>query len=486
MKGFLITFTLSTVLMLGLVYAVVLNPSLFTNLFGSESQTEIQEEQTDSTTETIDNELPSSYQSQLDKGATLFEEGHYELAAAEYQKAATLAPQESEGYARLGKAYFYDEKYLEAKAALQKAITLGSAESEAQILLGRTYLELGKFSDAESTFLKITPSTTETVYYQAIFKAYNGAYEEAKTLFQQVIDSGESSELSQNATTYLSAMTEFGSAEDAPASYATTLIARSLAETGQETLAIDLVYSVLQVEPDYRDAWIILGYVYLSQEKYADAEEALLKAIELDPTKAETRYFLGLSYFGKEDYTSALIQFELALESGFEPRVQVYQKLGDAAVLVNDYQKAVEAYENVLILNSSDVNLYIRPIWIYLDQLNDLKSARTWAEKAVTDHPNSAMSYNLLGWVQTEAGEWTAAEENLNYALILDPNLAGAYLNFGKWYEAQGRLEEAKERYKRAYSLDAGGSIGNLAGERYNELIKQEEARAVETNPTNE
>lgn len=483
MKGFLLAFSVSALLMLGLVFAMVSSPNLFTNLFSPPTENETSTVQTTSETETESIEPSPSYQKQLEKGKTLYTEGHYDLAAQAFSAAIALDPNAATAYLWMGKSHYANGNLEEAAAALEFANTLQPNEPETQQTLAKTWMELGKTTEAGTLLASIQPQTAEVVYLQGILKAYLGNYDEATLLFQTVIDSGESSELSQHADNFLNSISEFKLAEDAPLSYQQTLIARSLAETGENALAVELIYTVLQTEPDYRDAWIILGYVYLDEEQYNDAQEALLKAIELDPTKAETRYFLGLSYFGLEDYESAVLQLELAIESGFEPRVQAYQKLGDAAVLTQDYLKAVEAYENVLILNSSDVNLYIRPIWLYLDHLNNPKAAHELAEEALKEHPESAMAYNLMGWVQTVQEDYENAEENLNYALILDPNLAAAYLNYGRWCEAQEFYERAKENYKRAYTLDSGGSIGNLAGERYNAVVEMEASMEAATEP---
>lgn len=488
MKGFIVSFAISAALMLGLVYTVVINPSLFTNLFGIGNSPPTIPEGITTTDDEINSENTEgnrSYASHIEKGTALLEEGHYGLAAAEYQLAIALDPQKAEGYALLGKATYENGAYLEAKAALEKASTLNPGDVDVEVLLGETLIALEQFDTAARHFELLQNTDPRIGYYQGILKAYEGAYAEAESLFQQVINSGDSSKLSEKANTYLDSIAEFNLTSDAPTNYGKTLVARSLAETDQPALAISLLYEVLTEDSDYRDAWIILGYVYLSQEKYADAEEALLKAVTLDPTKAETRYFLGLSYLGQGEFQSAIPQLELALQSGFEPRVQLYQKLGDAAVGIKDYAKAAEAYENVLLLNSSDVTLYIRPIWLYLDHLKNIEAARELAERAVAEHPNAAMSYNLLGWVQTEAGEWETAKESLNYALILDPDLAAAYLNWGRWYEVQGLIQEAKTSYKHAYTLDAGGSIGNLAGERYNQLLQQESTTNTSTEATN-
>ncbi len=470
MKNFLIGFVFSTLLMFTVVYGTVVNPSLMTNIFDtSESQDEIIE--TADTTITEEKSINPSYLERLQKGNTLFEGGYYPLAITEYEYAAEFEPTLSEPYYKLGQAYFYDYSYENAREALNIAIQNNPSNLDAQVLLGRVYLTIEQFETAKTHFDSLGRGVAQVEYYQGLLNAFFKDYENAEINFNFVIESGADGALSSNSQTYLAAIEDAALAEEGSPLYLQTLIAQGYTETEEVELAMASLYEILREEPTYRDAWIILGYAYLTQEHYRDAQDALLKALELDPAKPETRYFLGLSYFGEDQYAAAVTQLQLAVESGYEPRVQAYQKLADVAVLAEQFDIAVKAYETVLILNSSDVTLYIRPIWLYLDKLNNADRAKELAEQAIQEHPNNAMSYNLLGWVQVAQNDLSNAEQNLNYALILDSDLAAAYLNLGWLEQKKENFEQAKEHYKRCYTLDPSGSVGNLAANRYNEIL---------------
>jgi tetratricopeptide (TPR) repeat protein len=485
MKHFVLGLLASTTILFGMIYMTIVNPTLFTDIFGinevkiSSSETEAvsTEQEEASTYQPSDN-----YIERIEKGDLLFEEGYYPLAAIEYRFATELAPELDEPFFKLGLTHYENEKYEEAISAFDQSILNNATNIEAQIALGKTFIAAEQFEKARGHFEKLDSADQATFYYRGILNAYFEKYDTAKEQFNQTISAGNSAVLTQNAQNFLNSIEEASLAEDSDPHYLRTLIGRSFAETNEPRLAIGVLYDILKEQPDYRDAWIIMGYAYLTIEQYIDSRDALLNALELDPTKGETRYFLGISYFGLDEYDSAITQFELALESGFEPKVQVYQKLGDAAILVGDYPKASTAYEAVLTLNSSDIELFIRPIWLNIDHLNNIERATELAEWAIVEHTESAMAYNLLGWAQTAQNDYESAEQNLNYSLILDSNLPAAHLNFGWWYEKQGNLEEAKESYKRAYTLEPDGSIGSLAAERYNTLIESE-LETVETQP---
>ncbi len=477
MNRFLLTLLLTTTIIFGTMAWNSGRREIETNVIAADAEKTPRTETSEQT--------PRSAQSptldRLTKGDELFALGHFPLAEIEYRVATELEPMLSESWAKLGQTFFHEKKYAEAVAALTKARTLNPSnppDAEALTIaqtLGKTYLAQEQFEAANELFKSLPPdqqAQTSTLYYQGTFAAFFNDLATSETALNQVVERGDDPELSKKATNLLASLTEYRLAEDASPAYLKTLLARSLAENEEISMAIALVYDVLRDEPDYRDAWIILGYAYLTQDKFKEAQEALFKAVELDPVKAESRYFLGLSYFGLDDYGSAVTQLELAIKGGFEPKVQAYQKLGDAAVLAKNYPVAADAYEKVLAINSSDVGLYVRPVWLYLDQLNKPERALELGQTALKNHPNSAMAYNVLGWAQIGNQQYGEAEQNLNSALTLDPNLAAAHLNTGRLFEARGDMEKAKEGYKRAYTLEPESSIGQLAAERYNALTQ--------------
>ncbi len=148
-----------------------------------------------------------------------------------------------------------------------------------------------------------------------------------------------------------------------------------------------------------------------------------------------------------------------------------------------EYELSAEYYEKLIELDSSNMDAFIKAIWIYLDFIGSPGKATQLAESAVISHPEDALSYNLLGWAKTMDGDLEEAKANLDKAIELDENLAAAYLNLGIWHETQDNLEEAKANYRRAYELEKGTGVGEKALKLYNAIIKRE---AKEATPTEE
>jgi tetratricopeptide (TPR) repeat protein len=214
----------------------------------------------------------------------------------------------------------------------------------------------------------------------------------------------------------------------------------------------------------------MLGFSYLNLNKYYFAQTAFEKAYDLDTQWPITQYFLGLTHMELGNLKDAALFLDYANQNGFEPQILVKRKLADLYLENKDYAKAVALYEEILNINNQDIGSFVRPIWLYLDFLNEPAKALGLAEKAVAAFPNDAMSYNLLGWSQTGAKKLDEAEKNLKKATELNPDFAAAFYNLGKLYMTQERKTEALDAFKKAYELDQTGSIGSLAAQRYNEL----------------
>ena len=184
-----------------------------------------------------------------------------------------------------------------------------------------------------------------------------------------------------------------------------------------------------------------------------------------------------------EGVVEAINKFERAYKSGFEPAETVVLKLAESYLKNEEYEKSVRYYEKLIDLTPENFDAFIKAIWLHLDFLKNEARAIELAKRAVKLHPNNALSYNLLGWAETQNGELENAKANLEKALEIDENLAAAYLNLGIWYETQGNLPEAKANYFRAYNLEKATGVGQKAGEKYNALVKQEATSTLPPTP---
>lgn len=412
-----------------------------------------------------------TYDEHMNRGNLLEQNGYHALAIAEFEAASDMAPTKAEPLIAIGTIHLESGDTIKAKLSLQEALKKDPNNLDATIKLGKVYIQDRNIDQAKATFDNIRLHNQTSKYYQGIVAAYTGDHGNAKNMLRESMSIGGDPTITAYAQNVLHAYDEFDANQGGANIHLLTLLARSFNQNQEFEMAIPLLFDVIREKKDYRDAWILLGYAYLNTQAYQDAAEALEEARKLDPQKPQTLFFLGLSYFGLNDLKQAAANLELAKSNGYEPQVQVDQKLAEVYLQMQEYEKAAENYEDVLSLNSKDVNYFIKPMWIYIDRLNEPQKAIALANKAISAHPEDAMSYNLLGWAKMSNNELYEAKQYLDKAASLNPNLDAVYLNFGKLYEKRGDNQTALAFYKKAYELGQGASISVAAADSYNKLI---------------
>lgn len=407
----------------------------------------------------------------INKGEDFADKGLFTLAINNFSAAVTLEPTNKKARLRLIETMVALRDFSGAAEAAKSALQKLPADTDISLLLGEILIQSSQFPEAKAVFAAMPNNIPEKFFFLGAIAAFENQHEEAK----KNLEIAKNSRLQDRANVILGAYNEFNLFPNGNPLHLQLLITKSFDQLELFEMAVQSAKMVLKENSKYRDAWLILGHAYLALEKVDFAKSAFIKALELDPTKPETLFFLGLAEEELKNYNEALVYMEKALLNGYAPKTDVLKKLGDMNTVVEKYSAAVQYYEEVLKISDKEVGDFIRPIWILTDYLHDGKRAEEIAKQAVEKHPQSAMAYNLLGWAQVEKGDLDNAEKNLGKAVSLDPNLAAAYLNFGKLYEKKGEKENALVNYKKAYEKDPGSSVGTSAAAAFNRLMQPSE-----------
>lgn len=91
-------------------------------------------------------------------------------------------------------------------------------------------------------------------------------------------------------------------------------------------------------------------------KKYTEAEIQYRKALEVNPHSKEGAYNLGNALFKQNKANEALEQYQHALSVQNDPikKSQIFHNAGNVFMANKDYEKAVDAYKNSLIINPKD------------------------------------------------------------------------------------------------------------------------------------
>lgn len=414
---------------------------------------------------------PLKYQERLKKAATLYKNHFYTLAIKEYTLASQNQPNELEPLQKIAQIHLETRSFDQAIATSRLILDKNPQHLETLLILIKALIGAEKFQEAADIAKTKNSEDQRLYFYQGLLASFFQEKDLAKNSFLKAKEINTKAEVTAAANNFLNTYQVFDNVQEAKTEYLLTLLAKNYNENKEFQLASALLNKVITTLPDYRDAWILLGFANLNLEKYSDAVTNFEKALLLDPERPDIRYFLGLAYFGLNKNQSAITNLEIALENGYQPQVQIYQKLAEMHLIEKEYPEAYENYRLALEITDQDVNYYIRPVWTALTHLKSSQKCLTLANQAISRHPQEALSYNLLGWCQLANNDFTSAKSNLEKALQIDPNLAAAYLNLGQLYEKLQDSNQAKNNYKKAYEIDPFSSVGNLAAKLFNELI---------------
>ena len=358
------------------------------------------------------------------------------------------------------------ETATQAKERLLKEQKENPKDLNTNLELIKTYIALKDIPAAQGLINSLDTQQPKIKYYQAILKILYKDFDGAQILFSEIIE--ETTD--KNSQKFIDKYGLFSTFKESDPLYLQTLLAKTLTEVKEYYAAIPLLFDIINEQPNYRDAWIILGYAYLQTNKIADAIDSLSSAESLDTEKPETLFLLGLAYFANNNTERAIYYIEKADKNGFEPKDQINLKLGELYLLKGKYEKAAKKFETVLDLNTSSIDVFVRAVFLNIDHLKNPEKALELAKLAAENHPKNPMTYNLLGWAYTEVSEFDKALENLEKAIEMDPDFDAAHLNFGNFYEKQNLDTLAKEYYKKAYLLGQGNDIARKAAQKYKAL----------------
>ena len=416
-----------------------------------------------------------TYDELVNKGNSYYEKGFYNLAIDSYTQASNENPSKVEPLIRIGELQLILENYEQAKLMGERIVKLNPQTVQGKIIISKADIGLEKFQDAKTIIDAVMSDDPEVAYLQGKLALFFGEYERGRGLLNTAIQNNTNQQITSYSQKFVDAMNEFDTYAAGMHEHLKVLISRAYVLVDEPRMAKELLWNVVKTNRDYRDAWIILGYSYLETKQFQDAADALAEAKRQDPEKPETLFYLGLAYAGLDKTDEAIKELELAEKNGYEPKIHVEQKLAELYFLKGEYEKANTKYEDVISLNPSDINYFVRPLWVYIDKLNQPGKAVKLAEKGLLNHPDDPMSFNLMGWAQIADNDYVNGKKNLEKALALNEKFDAPYLNLGWMFEKQGNYTKAKEFYKKAYTLGMGNAVGDLAAQKYNALLAKKD-----------
>ncbi len=189
------------------------------------------------------------------------------------------------------------------------------------------------------------------------------------------------------------------------------------------------------------DPYYVLGLCYLDTGRYDDARRAFASQYGFAPDSAPA-YLLAARMELRREYlpiAEASARKALALNAAL-PRAHLL--LGEIALAHGQWPNAIAEFGQERDLDPLNGAVYERLGDTYI-RAGDFDRAQQALDRAVLLEPNVNIPFILLGKVLLKQQNWLMAKMYLEHALEMDPKNYMAHYLLGQAYRALGRTEDA-------------------------------------------
>ena len=213
-----------------------------------------------------------------------------------------------------------------------------------------------------------------------------------------------------------------------------------------EQRAIRQFEELVERYPQDAGSLLVLAQLYRVSGENAKAEEALKRAVALDPDSPDATTQLALLYVDLGQYHTAIELLQKI--AGENADTQVLTSLAHAYEQVQNYPAAAEAYGRVLDRNPEDhvVRKAFGQSLLYSQQYD---RALEQFQAVAQANPRDPEAYLRLSQIHRSKRDYNQARENLTKALDLAPDNQELRYNQVLLAEAEGKYAEAAALVRR-------------------------------------
>ena len=222
--------------------------------------------------------------------------------------------------------------------------------------------------------------------------------------------------------------------------------------SGQSEAAVKMAAAATVAAPRMGPAWVALGQALKAAERFAEAEQAYERAIQLDGMDPLARVGLGELRIAAGRPEEAIVEFDRVLRRR-PTQLAALLGLGNALAILGRNAEALECYEAALAIRPRLAEAEFAAGFV-LSRLGRAAEAETRYRRAVSARPDFAAAWVNLGVLLRERDQDLAAEAALKRALQLRPDLITAWVNLGILERARNRPTAAEARLRRAFALN--------------------------------
>jgi len=355
---------------------------------------------------------------------------------------------------QLAKAYMAAGKLEQAEKELQKALRQNPSRPEIRLELAKIYIATNKpdmaISEAQE-FRKSHPASPEALEVLAVSHLRKKMLPEAEKYLKEALQAepGRSSAKLELARLYLASdrVTEGNEIladiirKEPKNTAAYYLLATYAGSKGDREKAKEYFQKIFEVDPTDVNAAFRVGLMYLEKGELEKAHGIASDLIGKFPKRAEGRRLKGIYLYTKKDYDQAITELQSSLKIQQNPGTYYY--LGLSYYKRNELENALSQFRKVLDLapNHQQARLLTSLVLLQQKRVDD---AITEAKRVIEGDDRNPTAHNILGNAYIAKGMVDEALKEFDRALELEPRLVDAHVKKGIVSLARGKAAEGE------------------------------------------
>jgi len=231
--------------------------------------------------------------------------------------------------------------------------------------------------------------------------------------------------------------------------------ARSEEKTGDYAAAERIYRQALALAPESLETLKRLGILEQTELKFEDSIRLFNQVLAGDARYPGVNFFLGVSYFGRNEFSQSIDSFERELTiPNPHPRCRYYLAL--ALQSSGRIEEAITQLNQSLAQNPKDADALYELARIYKNA-----SLRSIELLKALDQ-DSFQLHALMGEVYADEERYPEAIGEYQAALVKRPDARGMHYAIGVAYWAQQRTDLAEKEFKDAWNENPNDALTNL------------------------
>lgn len=387
-------------------------------------------------------------------------------------------PDYAQAHTNLGIVYTQQKRFHEAAAEFEMALRLDPQNDEIRLSYAKTLTAILYYSQAKPVildYLQRHPHEFEALYFAGVVERGMGEYENAeKVLRQAVAINPQHAEAHYHLGFVLAhlqrpaeAQVELQKAlalnpESSEARFQLAAVLRTLGET-------DKAHEELKVfqqkkEEDSKQASAVIKALQANQDlQSGDAQKAVAlyrESLANDPKNARTYYDLALALDRLADYSSEREALEKAQE--LDPKLAlVHNQLGFLELKDGHTRQAENQFKTAIAMDPQYAEAQ-NNLGVLYGQLGREAEAERMFRLATENNPQYGQAFANLGMMLAGSGRLPEAEKTLSKAVELNPKNTGALSVYGMVLVRLNRGSEALSFFRKVTELDPNSAGAHM------------------------